>query len=109
MPSDRVLVSRQPHRHPVGEEPCHIEAQTPVAMPLSVASAETDPSRLAPLRIRRCTFRRLIQVEARGQRVYDVECLFPDRKIPIPIGDLDAAMPVCNACTAAHIFRPDED
>jgi hypothetical protein len=86
-----------------------IEAQTPVALPLSVANQDADPYRLAPHRIRRCTFRRLIQVEARGQRVYDVECLFPDRKIPIPIGDLDAAMPVCNACTAAHIFRPDED
>ena len=42
-------------------------------------------------------------------RVYDVECLYPDRKVPIPIGDLDTAMDVCNACTAAHIFRPDED
>jgi hypothetical protein len=80
-----------------------------VALPLSVANPDEDRLRLAPHRIRRCTFRRLIQVEARGQRVYDVECLYPDRKIPIPIGDLDAAMPVCNACTAAHIFRPDED
>jgi len=80
-----------------------------VALPLSVASQESDPYRLAPHRIRRCTFRRLIQVDAKGERVYDVECLYPDRKIPIPIGDLDAAMPVCNACTAAHIFRPDED
>ena len=45
----------------------------------------------------------------KGERVYDVECLYPDRKLPIPLGDLDSAMPVCNACTAAHIFRPDED
>ncbi len=80
-----------------------------MALPLSSSQADADTYRLAPHRIRRCTFRRLIQVEARGQRVYDVECLFPDRKIPIPIGDLDAAMPVCNSCTAAHIFRPDED
>jgi hypothetical protein len=80
-----------------------------VALPLSVASQEPDQYRLAPHRIRRCTFRRLIQVEVKDQRVYDVECLYPDRKVPIPIGDLDAAMPVCNACTAAHIFRPDED
>ncbi|OGO56813.1 MAG: hypothetical protein A2V84_09150 [Chloroflexi bacterium RBG_16_70_13] len=86
-----------------------IEASANVALPLNVASQETDPYRLAPHRIRRCTFRRLIQVELKDQRVYDVECLYPDRKIPIPIGDLDAAMPVCNACTAAHIFRPDED
>lgn len=80
-----------------------------MALQLSVATPDTDPYRLAPHRIRRCTFRRLIQVEMRGERVYDVECLYPDRKLPIPIGDLDAAMDVCNACTAAHIFRPDED
>ena len=80
-----------------------------MALQLSVATPDTDPYRLAAHRIRRCTFRRLIQVEMRGERVYDVECLYPDRKLPIPIGDLDAAMDVCNACTAAHIFRPDED
>ena len=80
-----------------------------MALPLSVARSDADPYRLAPHRIRRCTFRRLIRVEVPGQRVYDVECLLPDRKIPIPIGDLDTAIPVCNACTAGHIFRPDED
>ena len=40
---------------------------------------------------------------------HDVECLYPDRRLAIPLGDLDAATPICNACTAAHIFRPDED
>jgi hypothetical protein len=80
-----------------------------VALPLPVANPEADAYRLAPHRIRRCTFRRMIQVEAGDDRVYDVECLYPDRKIPIPIGDLDTAMEVCNACAAAHIFRPDED
>ena len=52
---------------------------------------------------------RLIDVEAGSDRLYDVECLFPDRKIPIPLGDLESAMPICNTCTAPHIFRPDED
>jgi hypothetical protein len=81
-----------------------------MALPLSLETVPPpDPSHLAPHRIKRCTFRRLIRVDTRGDRVYDVECLFPDRKLPIPLGDLDAAMPVCNACTAAHIFRPDED
>jgi len=81
-----------------------------MALPLSVETvAPPDPSHLAPHRIRRCTFRRLIRVEMKRDRVYDVECLYPDRKLPIPLGDLDSAMPVCNACTAAHIFRPDED
>ncbi|HSO30313.1 MAG TPA: hypothetical protein VLS28_10445 [Candidatus Sulfomarinibacteraceae bacterium] len=80
-----------------------------MALPLSATTSDADPYRLAPHRIRRCTFRRLIQVAARDERVYDVECLYPDRRVPIPIGDLDTAMDVCNACTAAHIFRPDED
>lgn len=80
-----------------------------MALHLPIAASDADPYRLAPHRIRRCTFRRLIQVDNRVERVFDVECLFPDRKVPVPIGDLDAAMDVCNACTAAHIFRPDED
>ena len=80
-----------------------------MALPLPVIPAQLDAFHLAPHRIKRCTFRRLINVEMGAQRVYDVECLFPDRKVPVPLGDLDAAMPVCNSCTAAHIFRPDED
>ena len=81
-----------------------------MALPLPVvADPDADPYRLAPHRIRRCTFRRLIQVEATGERVYDVECLFPDRKSRSRSATSTSAMPVCNACTAAHIFRPDED
>ena len=39
-----------------------------------------------------------------AERVYDVECLYPDRKVPIPLGDLEAATPICNACVApAHL------
>lgn len=81
-----------------------------MALQLSVEPvASPDPLRLAPHRIKRCTFRRMIQVEARGERVYDVDCLYPDRKVALPLGDLDSATPICNACTALHIFRPDED
>jgi hypothetical protein len=88
-----------------------IEAPNPpMALPLPMDTVMLpDPSHLAPHRIRRCTFRRLIRVDPRGERRYDVECLYPDRKLAIPLGDLDAATPICNACTAAHIFRPDED
>jgi hypothetical protein len=87
------------------------EARTPaMALPLPIEPlAASDASHLAPHRIRRCTYRRLIHVELKNDRVYDVECLYPDRKLPIPLGDLEAAIPVCNACTASHIFRPDED
>ena len=81
----------------------------PLPAPTSTQSPETDPSRLAPHRIKRCTYRRLISLDRARERIYEVECLYPDRKVPIPLGDLDSAMPICNACTAAHIFRPDED
>ncbi len=64
---------------------------------------------LAAHRIKRCTFRRLIQVGSGPEMIYEVECLFPQRRVPIPLGDLESALPVCNACTAAHTFRPDED
>jgi hypothetical protein len=81
-----------------------------MALPLSVEPVTTvDPLRLAPHRIKRCTFRRMIKVDVRGERVYDVECLYPDRKVALPLGDLESATPICNACTALHIFRPDED
>jgi hypothetical protein len=84
-------------------------SHVPMALPLPVITPQPDAYHLAPHRIKRCTFRRLIDVEAGSDRVYDVECLFPDRKIPIPLGDLESATPICNACVAPHIFRPDED
>jgi hypothetical protein len=84
-----------------------------MALPASVqqpaSSPDHDPSRLAPHRVRRCTYRRLISLDRPKERVYEVECLYPDRKVPVPLGDLDTSLPVCNACTAAHIFRADED
>lgn len=81
----------------------------PLHATLGVSAPDNDPSRLAPHRIKRCTFRRLVSLDRARERIYEVECLYPDRKIPVPLGDLNSAMPVCNACTAAHIFRPDED
>lgn len=80
-----------------------------MALQLPVIPSQPDAFHLAPHRIRRCTFRRLINVEVGAERVYDVECLYPDRKVPIPLGDLEAATPICNACVAPHTFRPDED
>ncbi|HEX9043557.1 MAG TPA: hypothetical protein VF802_00905 [Candidatus Limnocylindrales bacterium] len=78
-------------------------------MALPRPAAEPDAYLLAAYRIRRCTFRRLVEVDTGPERVYDVECLYPDRRIPISLGDLDLALPICNSCTAPHIFRPDED
>jgi hypothetical protein len=59
--------------------------------------------------IRRCTFRRLTLVERRPLLVYDAECLFPDRRAPVPLGDVESARRICEDCTAKGIFRPDED
>jgi hypothetical protein len=93
-----------------GRTPEIIEAPShPMALPLPTAPPDPETYRLAPQRIKRCTFRRLIQIESGADRLYDVDCLLPDRRVPIPLGDLDSAAPICNSCTAAHTFRPDED
>ena len=80
-----------------------------MAMPQTLALPEVSSSGMAAPRIRRCTFRRLILLDVAGERATDVECLFPDRRLPMPLGDVESAMPICNSCTADHIFRPDED
>ena len=80
-----------------------------MALPRPDTLVEPSPSGLAAYRIRRCTFRRLIQLEVARERVTDVQCLYPDRRLPVHLGNLESATPICNACTAAHIFRPDED
>jgi len=59
--------------------------------------------------LRRCTYRRLVAVRRGPEPLYEAECLYPDRSVPIPLGDLAASRPICAACTASHIFRPDED
>jgi hypothetical protein len=80
-----------------------------MAIQLPVAPPVHEAYRLADQRIRRCTYRRLNVVQSGSERIYEAECLYPERRLPIPLGDLESATPVCNACTAAHIFRADED
>lgn len=58
--------------------------------------------------VRRCTFRRLSRVEIANESEYEVSCLYPDRRLPLPLGNLESSAAVCAACTADHIFRPDE-
>jgi hypothetical protein len=41
--------------------------------------------------------------------LYDVECLRVDRVVPLPLGSLETARAICDACEATNIFRPDED
>ncbi len=59
--------------------------------------------------IRRCTFRRVTIVRRGGATLYAVDCLYPGRQVPIPLGDLAVARAVCDACVAAKVFRPDEE
>lgn len=80
-----------------------------MALPHPTAEPAYTPAPGLESHIRRCTFRRMVTVEHRPEAVYDVQCLFPDRVIPIPLGDLESARPICNACTARPVFRPDED
>ena len=80
-------------------------------MALPERIAELVPT-LAPVeaqRIRRCTFRRLSRISAGSGPGYEVSCLYPDRRMPLPIGDMETSLEICAVCTAGHIFRPDED
>jgi hypothetical protein len=80
----------------------------PVAEPVA-APAVTAMARPSSARVRRCTFRRLSRVSREDAYAYAVSCLYPDRKLPLPLGDAASSLPICEACSASHIFRPDED
>jgi len=79
-----------------------------MALAEPIVAPTAEPFLAAP-RVKRCTFRRVTSVDRRRERVYDVDCLFPDRALPMPLGDLSGALAICNACTASGIFRADED
>jgi hypothetical protein len=80
-----------------------------MAMPQRMSDPNPTVVALDAPRIRRCTFRRLSRIAADSGQAYEVNCLYPDRRIPLPIGDLDTSLEICGSCTAGHIFRPDED
>jgi len=74
-----------------------------------VAPASLPPA-APPTHLRRCTFRRISAVELRRSLpLYEVACLFPDYRQPLPLGDLETARPICESCTAQGVFRPDSD
>jgi hypothetical protein len=89
--------------------PQRITEFEPVAAPVAAPVAPPVAAPVAAPRIRRCTFRRLSRVSGNPEAVYEASCLFPDRRVPLPLGDLDVSLGICAACTASHIFRPDED
>jgi hypothetical protein len=61
--------------------------------------------------LRRCTFRRITahQATPAGPAAYEVACMFPDRKHPVSLGDVERARPICAGCTFQGIFRADAD
>lgn len=72
-----------------------------------------DDSQRAPIprqgRIRRCRVRHVsIVPDLRGRRV-EVACLLGGPDNPLPLGSLDEARAICNACTATTVWRADED
>lgn len=78
-----------------------------------MAVEELEPSTRTPIprqgRIRRCRVRHVsILPAADGSRV-DVQCLLGGVEHPLPLGTMDEARAICNACTATTIWRADED
>ena len=83
-----------------------------MALPQPVDEVEPITPPVEVRRIRRCTYRRLDRApDGRGgtEPSYDVSCVYPNRSVARPIGDLETSLAVCAICTASHIFRPDED
>jgi hypothetical protein len=82
-----------------------------LGVPASIGDAPATDA-VAPIgRLRRCTFRRIDGSALPGRAIdnsYAVMCLY-DADAPMALGDISSATPVCRACTASGIFRPDED
>jgi hypothetical protein len=71
------------------------------------------PESITPAgRLRRCTFRRIDLTSPLAGRLerssYEVMCLYGGAETPLALGDIASARPICDACQAAGIFRPDE-
>ncbi len=80
-----------------------------MALPQLVTHLDSPPAEALATAIRRCTYRRLGRISDDVSAGYEVSCLYPDRKLAMPIGDRESSLEVCAVCTASHIFRPDED
>ncbi len=80
-------------------------------MALSQLATPLEPAQMpAPAAaVRRCTFRRLGRISDDPGAGYEVSCLYPDRRVALPIGDRGTSAAVCASCAATQIFRPDED
>ena len=59
-------------------------------------------------RIRRCSVRHVSIVPGETATV-EATCLLGGQDYPLPLGTMDDARPICNACTARSVWREDED
>ena len=70
-----------------------------------------DQSVRAPIprsgKIRRCTVRHVTILP--GGRQVQVDCWLRGRDYALPLGTMDEARPICNACTARSVWREDEE
>jgi len=80
-----------------------------MALPQRITELEPIAAPFPAPRLRRCTFRRLSRIGTGTDSDYEVSCLYPNRRVPLPLGDLQASLEICAVCTASHIFRPDEE
>ncbi len=79
-------------------------------MPRLISSPAVRVAQADELPLRRCTFRRVaVTARPRELPIYAVACTFPDRNKQVPLGDIESARPICQACTFQGIFRPDSD
>jgi hypothetical protein len=60
-------------------------------------------------RIRRCRVRHVSILPAGDDTQVQVDCLLGGYAHPLPLGTMDEARAICNACTATTIWRVDED
>ncbi len=60
-------------------------------------------------RIRRCSVRHVTLLPSRSGATVQVDCLLGGRDHPLPLGTMEEARPICNACTATTVWRADED
>ncbi len=59
-------------------------------------------------KIRRCSVRH-VSILPTDPASVQVDCLLGGVDHPLPLGSMDEARPICNACTARSVWREDED
>jgi hypothetical protein len=78
-----------------------------------MASEPIDSKLRAPVpragRIRRCRVRHVAISPGHDRGLIQVSCLLGGVDHPLPLGTMDEARPICNACTATTVWRADED